>query len=248
MKLQVTNHGVDDQKITIIPPWPIQKPQYSTIKRSENRFAKEHGLENKFVILYSGNHSIVHPLDTLLGTALALKDDDSVRFLFIGSGLRVKDVTQFRARHSLENIVQLPIQPRESLGESLSSANLHVVIMGESVSGLVHPSKIYGILASGRPYVYIGPKHSYVGDILSKCPFGEQVEHGDIECLNRVISKVRSLSQDSLEEIQKNNVEYVVEHFSRERSLDLFTRELVQGELKPPIGSELSVDKLLPRL
>src|SRR5690606_9916775 len=124
----------------------------------ENSFRKEHGLEGKFVILYSGNHSVVHPLETLLEAARRLESEPRVRFLFVGGGLRKQEVTAFREKYQLHNILELPYQPKEKLPESLASGDMHVVILGDNVNGLVHPSKIYGVLASGRPYLFLGPQ------------------------------------------------------------------------------------------
>lgn len=227
MKEKALQHGVPIERIHVIPPWPVH--DYHVESRGypkENAFRKEHGLSGKFVILYSGNHSIVHPLDTLLEAALRLSDDDRIVFAFIGDGTRVEQVREFTERHSLKNILQLPRQPRERLGESLTFADMHVVVMGDAVNGLVHPSKIYGVLATGRPYVFIGPKNSYVGDVLRECPYGFQVDHSDPEGLVAVICQAMSLSEEELNAYHQN-MRYVAEHFSQRRSMEILTRDIL---------------------
>src|SRR5690606_4951397 len=148
--------------------------------------------------LYSGNHSIAHPMDTILETALALRNDPDILFLFIGGGLRESDVRQFKAKHALRNIRQLPYQPPEQRQESLSCADLHVVVMGENMSGLVHTSKVYGILSTGRPYVFVGPGASHVVDLLGECPYGFHVEHGDIAGFLEILDRTKALGPSEL--------------------------------------------------
>ena len=108
--------------------------------------------------MYSGNHSYVHPLDTLLESAKILKDNSKFLFVFIGEGVRKKDVSNFIKKNKLNNILQLPFQPRSNIHISLSSADIQVVIMGNNLVGYTHPNKIYGGLYIGRTILYIGPK------------------------------------------------------------------------------------------
>ncbi|NDG28241.1 MAG: glycosyltransferase WbuB, partial [Proteobacteria bacterium] len=158
MKKRMLEHGAHEEKITIVPPWSVLVGGSVVITEESQAFKKQHGLSGKFVVLYSGNHSVVHPLTTLLEAALVLREDPQIAFLFIGAGLRTQDVYHFKVRHKLANIVQLPLQPREKMGASFGAADLHAVVMGSKMSGLVHTSKIYSILASGKPFVFVGPK------------------------------------------------------------------------------------------
>jgi len=122
-----------------------------------NPFRDKYGLVGKFVVVHSGNLSYVHPLDTVLKAIVRLKNDPSIVFVFIGYGVREKDVNEHVRRHGLANVLKLPYQPRELLGKSLGMADLHLIVMGNAASGLLHSSKIYSILASGRPYAHRNP-------------------------------------------------------------------------------------------
>jgi len=130
--------------------------------------------------MYSGNHSPANPLKTLLEAAVAYKNDDRVRFLFVGGGLGKKEVEGFAREHSLTNIVSLPYQPLADLRFSLSAADVHVVSLGQEMVGIVHPCKIYGAMTVGRPILFLGPRPSHVADILEENPIGRQVSHGDV--------------------------------------------------------------------
>lgn len=230
MRQRLLAHGVSSDKIVVVPPWPVTAIQAATDDHG-NRFRARHGLGELFIVCYSGNHSVVHPLDTLLLSALALRDNRKVLFLFIGGGLRVEDVTHFKKAHQLENILQMEHQPREVLHESLSAPDLQVVVMGEAMSGLVHTSKIYGVLGAGKPYVFIGPRASHVADLLQEVPFGFHVEHGDVKGFVDAIEQAQALTAAQKTEIFDKNTGYVAAHCTREHALAAFFSRVIHPNL-----------------
>jgi colanic acid biosynthesis glycosyl transferase WcaI len=231
MRSKMISHGVSPESIIIAPPWPINEPGKSS-KELGVRFKARHGLEGKFVVLYSGNHSIAHPLDTVLNAALKLRDDSQVAFLFIGGGLRYQEVTDFREKHGLENLFQLPYQPREVLPESLSAAGLHLVLMGEQMTGLLHVSKVYGVMSTGTAFAFVGPRASHIGDLLKECPYGFHVEQGDAEGLCAAIRRAQAFTAKEEAEVAENTIRYVAAYCSAEASLaGFFSRVL---EIDPP--------------
>src|SRR5262249_10288388 len=139
-----------------------------------------HGLEGKFVAMYSGNLSIAHPLETVLQAAEQLRHRDDVVFLFVGGGLGRREVEEFAAWHPNANIRLLPYQPREKLRESLSAADVHLVSMGNAMVGIVHPCKIYGAMACGRPVLLIGPRASHAGELIERHHCGWRIDHGNV--------------------------------------------------------------------
>ena len=111
--------------------------------------------------MHSGNHSLVHPLDTLLDAAEELRNDNRFIFAFIGGG-KGKGVVDGRIRKldaqfgkNGHNIISLPYQPLEKIRYSLSAADLHIVSLGNNMSGIVHPCKIYGALRLRKPILAI---------------------------------------------------------------------------------------------
>ncbi len=167
MKQSLAAKGITPDRISVIPPWSHDEAvNFDPAGRSH--FRTRHGLEGKYVVMYSGNHSPCHPLDTLLEAARVLAADARIVFCFVGGGSEFEKVRRFAASHGLANIVQLPYQPLNELAASLSAADLHVVVMGDAFVGIVHPCKIYNILAIGGPVLYIGPEDSHIATIL--CP------------------------------------------------------------------------------
>lgn len=167
MQQRILDKGIEERKIAIIPPWSHD----SEVRfDAEGRvlFRKENSLENKFVVMYSGNHSPCHPLATVLAAAKRLSSRDDIAFCFVGGGAEFGRVKQFAAEEKLSNITCLPYQPLDELAGALSAADLHLVIMGDPFVGIVHPCKIYNILRVGSPLLYIGPKPSHVSEILAR--------------------------------------------------------------------------------
>jgi colanic acid biosynthesis glycosyl transferase WcaI len=184
-----------DHKLIIIPPWPHEQA-IDSIPHSENPFRAQHNLTDKFVIMYSGNHSPSNPLTTLLDAAVKLKDDPSIQFLFVGGGIGKKEVEQYIAGHQLKNVTSLPYQPLSELGYSLSAADIHVVSLGPGMAGIIHPCKVYGAMAVARPVLYFGPKPSHISDLLDTHGFGQSVEHGQVQSTLDSIQKLKNLSNE----------------------------------------------------
>ena len=176
MKERVVAKHVDPARITIITPWS-HDDQVAYSATGREAFREKHGLSDKFVVMYSGNHSPCHPLDTLLDAARALKPRSEIVFCFVGGGSE-----QVKVRQSgLSNVRCLPYQPLSELSSSLSAADLHVVVMGEKFVGIVHPCKVYNILSVGAPVLYIGPEPSHVTDVASQQGKFFLTRHGDVD-------------------------------------------------------------------
>ena len=181
-----------------MPPWSHDVVSYSEAGREA--FRAKHGVADKFVVMYSGNHSPCHPLDTLLQSALALKEHTQIVFFFIGGSSEQVKVREFVSRHELSNVICLPYQPLDELSNSLSAADLHVVVMGEKFVGIVHPCKVYNIMSVGAPVLYIGPASSHITDIASQHGKFYLTRHGDVEAVTAAISEtMRSPARPSAE-------------------------------------------------
>ena len=167
--------------------------------------------------MYSGNHAYVHPLDTLLAAALDLKDDSQFLFVFIGGGVRKKDVSNFKNKHNLSNIIQLPYQPRNTIHLSLGSADLQVVIMGNGQVGFTHPNKIYGSLFIGKPIIYIGPSPSHITDILNNLTGNIHVAHGESQRLVVELKKFACNSEANNQDIGKLNRSFTEVHYNPDK-------------------------------
>ncbi|MDX1909086.1 MAG: glycosyltransferase family 4 protein [Bacteroidia bacterium] len=212
MRDHIVRRGGRPDRIAVLPPWPVMAQVYEGA-RMDNTFRLQQGFGDKIVIMYSGNHAVVHPLDTLLAAALHLRDDPRFLFVFIGGGVRKQDVTQFKAQHHLDNILQLPYQPRDVIHLSLGSADLQVVIMGDGHVGYTHPNKIYGAMYIGKPILYIGPRPSHIDDILTVCPGNISVQHGDGIALRDALLEFATAHESVWTEIGRQNRIYAHRNF-----------------------------------
>lgn len=216
MAEHIVRRGAERTRIIVVPVWPVMEQVFDGA-RKENPFRREHGLCDRIVVMYSGNHSVVHPLDTVLQAALRLKEDTMFLFLFIGGGVRKRDVAEFKAVHGLDNIWQLPYQDRDKIHLSLGAGDLHLVVLGDGCSGYTHPNKIYGAMFIGRPILYIGPRPSNVSDILDRCHGNIQVEHGQTDQLIKELVSFAGLGEEGWKRIGAENREYARFHFTREK-------------------------------
>ena len=239
----VINHPQLRNGITIIPPWPMDD-YLESVPHSENLFRKEQGWEGKFVVMYSGNHSLVHPLDTILDAAEALKDDDRFVFAFIGGGKgkqAIEDqIQRLEARgqksalnHSTTqplNLRSLPYQPLDQIRYSLSAADLHIVSLGDNMSGIVHPCKIYGALSIGRPVLALGPNQSYLNDIIDGNDIGRSIEHGDVDATVAALQAAAEQTQEERVAIGQRAQQVATEKFSREQLVHQFLETVLKAE------------------
>ena len=164
------------RKLAIVPPWP-HEDHLEPVAHAENPFRREHGLNGKLVVMYSGNHGPSNPLGTVLQAAVRLRDDPRILFLFVGGAVGKQEVEAIAS----PNVRSLPYQPLTRLRYSLSAADVHLVTLGDDVVGMVHPCKVYGALAVARPVVLIGPEQSHVGDIVRDGGVGWRISHGDVD-------------------------------------------------------------------
>jgi glycosyltransferase involved in cell wall biosynthesis len=182
MQQRILAKNIPANKIEVIPPWSHDSEvKFDAVGRAQ--FRKTHGLENQFVIMYAGNHSPCHPLDTILAAAKTLAaSEPEIHFAFVGGGSEHRRVKDFAAENKLPNILCLPYQPLEQLAGVLSAADLHLVVMGDPFVGLVHPCKAYNLLRVNAAILYMGPRPSHISEILDELNeklFGAVTPHGD---------------------------------------------------------------------
>ncbi len=193
---RIAAKGITAGKIIVIPPWSHDTAvRFDAVERET--FRRKHGFSEQFVVMYSGNHSPCHPLDTLLSAARKLAADPRIVFCFIGGGSEFKRVQQIAAAERLSNIKCLPYQPLDQLSGSLSAADLHAVVMGNDFVGLVHPCKIYNILNIGAPVLYIGPQPAHIPDILQQLNGSlttVRAAHGETD---KVVSEILRLREQT---------------------------------------------------
>jgi hypothetical protein len=226
MKDRIEAKGIPAEKVMVIPPWSHDDHvQFDHEGREE--FRTKYGLSNKFVVMYSGNHSPCHPLETLLQAAERLKENEGIAFCFVGGGSEFGKVKERARNRGLHNVVCVPYQPIEKLSGSLSAADLHVVVMGDPYVGIVHPCKIYNVLKVGKPFLYIGPAESHVTDIIGKSGASTS-SHGDVGGVaEHILRAARNAVLDTPRGIEGE------EPFSKDRLVAQMISVIDQSEIAP---------------
>lgn len=178
MRDLVLAKNVPAARIHHIPVWS-DLGDAEPVAHEHNAFRRQWGVEDKFVVMYSGNFGIGHEAQTICRAVKRLAHRDDIRFVFVGGGKRRKEVEAFLSEHKLSNAAYYDYVPRERINESLSAADLHLISLRESVEGIMVPSKLFGIMAVGRPGLYVGHPSSEIARVLLESGSGEAVREGD---------------------------------------------------------------------
>jgi glycosyltransferase involved in cell wall biosynthesis len=173
-------------RLVTIHNWADGEAIRSGAERAEAR-RKEMGWEGRFVLLYSGNLGLAHEFDTILDAAEMLRGHPAVSFAFIGGGPCMDEIQRAVRQRSLSNVSIRPYVERRLLGESLTSGDVHLITLRPAMPGLLVPCKLYGVLAAGRPTIYIGPAAGEVFDIITDAQCGVRIPNGDPEALVQAI-------------------------------------------------------------
>ncbi len=186
--------GTPRTRIAIIHNW-ADGDAVTPVDSESNSLRGRWGLAGKFVVGYSGNLGRVHDSKTLIDAADRLRSDSDIVFLFIGGGHQLDAMRRDIASRGLtDRFMFLPYQPREELRESLGVPDVHWLSLRPELEGLVVPSKLYGILAAGRPVIMVGAADGEVGAIVRAAGCGLCVEQGDGAGLAAAIARLRSES------------------------------------------------------
>ncbi len=190
MERTCREYGVPADVLRVIPNWAdTTRVQPHKV---ENSFRKRYQLEDTFLVMYSGNMGLAHRLAPILDAANQLRDHPQVCFAFVGDGARREELASAAAMRRLTNIRFFPYQPRELLSQSLSAADVHLISMQPEATGLLMPSKLYGILASGSAVIALANPQSELAELILQREVGyvcdPQTPDGGAERLAYVIN------------------------------------------------------------
>lgn len=179
-------------KMKVIPNW-CTSSKLHPIDKKENPFVKQYGLEDKFVIMYSGNIGYTHQVEYLVDVAEQLKDDKGIVFLVIGEGMKKQEVMDRAKAKGLDSFLFLTWQTVERLPYSLNAADLGVVTLNDFTAKLSVPSKTYNLLACGKPLLVISPRDSEMNNILAKYHNGACFEKTEVKEMAEFICGLKNL-------------------------------------------------------
>lgn len=202
----------------VIPPWAGAEP-HGAGAHEDNPFRARLQCDDRRVVMYSGNHAITSPLTTLLAAIRKMGDVGGLMFVFVGGGAGKADVERLISERPDLPVRSLPYQPRDTLPFSLTAADVHVVSLADEAVGLVHPCKLYGAMAVGRPVIALASAESYVGEIVPGRDIGWRVSHGDVDGLIAVLREVSDAGNAQLRTMGQAARNVALHTFRRDRAL-----------------------------
>ncbi len=221
--------GVPSKKISYIPNW-VDTDFIRPLPKENNPFRKEHQLEDKFVILYSGNIALTQGLETVIQAAAKLKHIPEIAFVIVGEERALGHLQEYCNTCDATNVCLLPFQPREKLPEMLSAADIGLVIQKSHVTVFNLPSKIPVLLASGCAVVGSVPDTGTAKEAIVKSGAGVVVPPEDAEALaNSLLALYHDPEQ--VKRLGERGRKYAEEFFSFEQALKQY--ETLFSEVVP---------------
>lgn len=242
MAAYLEQEGLSRDQLVVMPHWSDDAEIYP-VPPARNTLRSQWGLTDKFVVGYSGNFGRAHEFQTIIKAAHRLKYRDDIRFLLIGGGHQHASVMEAAERLGLYNMIFKPLQPVANLSESLGAADVHLVSLLPELEHCIIPSKFYGILAAGRPTIFIGDPDGEVPRVLAAKGCGRSVEIGAVGDLAAAICEMQGDPELCTEMSQKAR-QLLLREYSRDRAIDswctLITR--LQGTTSPvsPVAQSIS--------
>lgn len=210
MASRLEARGIPAGSVRVIPNW-ADGARIRPIDARASPVRREWGLQERFVVAYSGNMGRAHEFDTILRAAARVQAAEAgspgasaeplkrSAFLFVGGGAQAESIERQARELGLSAVLFKPYQPREKLSESLGAADVHLVSLRPELEGLVVPSKLYGILAAGRPVAFIGAEEGETGRLVREERVGFAVAPGEDARLAEMLMKLRDYAHLRLE-------------------------------------------------
>ena len=212
MRRRLERKGAESARVEVIPNWVDTETLVPQAR--DNAWAREQDLDDKFVVMHSGNIGHAQNLDALVRAATFVRDIDRLRIVLIGGGARRDELKSLARLLEVDQVRFMGYQPREALPFSLSSADMHVVGLARGLSGYVVPSRLYGILSVARPVIVAADRDSETARIVEDVGCGIVVPPGRPELLARAIRRAHDGELD-LDEMGRRGREFVTAEADR---------------------------------
>lgn len=214
---------------TFINNWIDEKEIYPLPADHEKvvAFKEKYGLQDKFIIMYSGNLGLYYDLENLMNVIEKFKDREDVVFAFVGEGTIRENLVQYKEKNNLQNVIFIPYQDKSDLIYSLNAGDVHWCLNAKGIKGVSVPSKLYGIIAAGKPILGALEKGSEARLIIEETQCGYVTEPGDYEQIEAMIQKYLNEKETSkyIEMSQSGRI-YLVENLTKDISINHYTSEI----------------------
>ncbi|MBI6069097.1 glycosyltransferase family 4 protein [Clostridium perfringens] len=223
MKRVIADKGVDEEKIEIVTNWADSRVNYE--KEVDKNFYKKYRLENKFNILYTGNISKVHAIDTIVEVAKILKNEEDIMFTFVGDGNRKQDLIKLKEKEDLRNIQLENYMFGEEYNNLLNCANLFITTLQQGIEGLGVPSKTYTYMSVAKPLIAIMSENSEIGSMVNQYNLGKQFNNKEYHKIAEFILELKN-SNELYNEISKNVRNKFLNEYERKKVTNKFYKAI----------------------
>ncbi|MFB9278555.1 glycosyltransferase family 4 protein [Cohnella cellulosilytica] len=213
---------------SVIPNWTDER-DIVPLDRGHpevERFRRGHGMDGKFVVMYSGNIGLYYDLENLLEAIGPFRERTDLLFVFIGDGAVKPALERFAKERGMDNVRFLPFQPKAALKITLGSADVHLVVSRKGIKGVSVPSKIYGVLAAGKPVLGVLESGSEAERIVVEGRCGFVVEPGSYAEFVRTLERMAALSAARLERMGRSGREHLEKFLKKSDSVASYGRLL----------------------
>ncbi|MEM9483656.1 MAG: glycosyltransferase family 4 protein, partial [Cyanobacteria bacterium P01_F01_bin.116] len=212
-------------KIKRISNW-VDTEFIRPLPKYDNQFRQKHGLQDKFIVLYSGNIARTQGVRAIIYAALALEHIPNIEFVIVGEDRQLYDLEDLRCELGVNNVTLLPFEPRKDLPTMLAAADVSLIMQKASVVGFNMPSKTMVLMASGRPIVASVPGSGAAAQAVRESGGGLVVTPEKPKALARAIQALYN-NPDQLEQLGKRGRAYAISNYSFEQALDSYDALLV---------------------
>lgn len=215
------NNWIDEKAIV-----PLPKEQKEVAE-----FKKKYGIEGKYVIMYSGNIGLYYDLMNLIKVIGKFKDCKEVAFLFVGEGSVSEQLKEYVKKQRLDNVYFAPYQDKDKLVYSLNAGDVHFVVNAKGIKGVSVPSKLYGVMAAGKPVLGILEEGSEARLIIEESNCGISVSPGDYEAIEGLIEYfIRTRESEEQKNMGMAGRDYLAKYLTKEVSIEKYRKEISERD------------------
>lgn len=228
--------GAQVPNTVMINNWIDEKEIYPLDSNNEKLvvFKKKYQLDNKFVIMYSGNLGLYYDLSNIMKVIQKFRpgtktlDGREVIFAFIGDGSVKEDMISYKEKHNMHNVVFIPYQNKEDLNYSLNAGDVHWCVNSKGIKGVSCPSKFYGIAACAKPVLGVLEKGSEIEMLISEIGCGLVTEPNEYESIEKNIRWfIETAKEQELINMGIRGREYLIQHLTKSMSIDKYRKAIL---------------------
>jgi colanic acid biosynthesis glycosyl transferase WcaI len=222
--------GVSDRKLECISNW-VDVGFVKPLPKKGNAFRRAHGLEGKFVVLYSGNIARTQGVRTIIRTAEQMQDNPNIQFVIVGEENQLAELDRLRQELNIHNVMLRPFVSEAAFPDMLAAADVSLIMQKHNVVGFNMPSKTQKIMASGRAIIASVPSHGSAAEAVLQSGGGLVVEPESPTELTKAIQTLYD-NPEQLHELGKLGRQFAVDNYSFQQAIGAYER-MMESMIEP---------------